>query len=245
MLPNPNENVTCPHENECPPSPRARNDMTDRTSSTHLYAEGERTTLTSSTPTESIRPTTHETVRANAVVKTSLLPDWAPWGVLGALLGVGLLGGTGLMPLPDLHDWTAPATREASAATRVVVTGNAKPDASPSASAADEKIEVLHIVVSHAGTQLGKHHNITRTPAEARRRAEEARRRALKGEDFAALIAEYTDEPKASGRNGRIGPFRRKHAIQPFSDVAFALKVGEISAVTETELGIHVIKRTK
>jgi parvulin-like peptidyl-prolyl isomerase len=104
---------------------------------------------------------------------------------------------------------------------------------------------VLHLVVSHAGTQLGKHHNITRTAAEARKRAEEAHARALKGEDFTALIAEYTDEPKASGRNGRIGPFRRKHAIQPFSDVAFELEVGEISAVTETELGVHVIKRTK
>jgi NIMA-interacting peptidyl-prolyl cis-trans isomerase 1 len=217
--------------------------MTDRTSSTHLDDEGGRTTLTSTTPAESLRPTTQENASAKPVVE-SRVPDWAPWGVLVTLLAVGLLGGTGLMPLPDLRGWTAPATREAAAATRVV-TGNAKPDASPSASAADEKIEVLHIVVSHAGTQLGKHHNITRTPAEARRRAEEARRRALKGEDFAALIAEYTDEPKASGRNGRIGPFRRKHAIQPFSDVAFALKVGEISAVTETELGIHVIKRTK
>jgi NIMA-interacting peptidyl-prolyl cis-trans isomerase 1 len=220
--------------------------MTDRTSSTHLDAEGERTTLTSSTPTESLRPTTHETASAKPVVEKSLIPDWAPWGVLGTLLAVGLLGGTGLMPLPALHGWTAPATREAAAATRVtVVAGNAEPGASPSAAAVDEKIEVLHIVVSHAGTQLGKHHNITRSAAEARKRAEEARNRALKGEDFAALIAEYTDEPKASGRNGRIGPFRRKHAIQPFSDVAFALKVGEISAVTETELGIHVIQRTK
>lgn len=218
MLPNVHGNVTRSHENQSVLPKHEESSMPDPATSTNVPGG-------------------------------SIVPDWAPWGVLGALLAVGLLGGTGLMPMPNFRSLAAPASPNEASGSSVVVMRGAKPSsAAPavaSASADSEKIEVLHIVVSHAGTQLGKHHNITRTATEARKRAEEARARALKGEDFTALIAEYTDEPKASGRNGRIGPFRRKHAIQPFSDVAFALKVGEISAVTETELGLHVIKRTK
>ena len=224
--------------------------MVDSISASNLADDANRAKMTPGDATESIRPTTPESARARPAAVNSLVPDWAPWGVLGALLSLGLLGGTGLMPMPDLRRLTAPAPFKGAVATKVELAARntQKSAAIPSvasSAAGDEKIEVFHIVVSHGGTQLGKHHHITRTAAEAKKRAEEARARALGGADFTALIAEYSDEPKASGRNGRIGPFRKKHAIQPFSEVAFALKINEISAVTETDLGFHVIKRTK
>jgi NIMA-interacting peptidyl-prolyl cis-trans isomerase 1 len=188
---------------------------------------------------ESLRPTVRQ-ARNGA----SMVPDWAPWTVLGSLVSFGLLGGMGVVPLPSF----GPSAVAAAATTTAPSTSSKAPGVklrpTPASSAdPEEKISVHYLVVSHAGTQLGKHHGITRSAEDARKRAGEAQARAAKGEDFAVLVSEYTDEPKASGKNGRLGPFRRKHADKRFADVAFALKVGEISEVTETAFGFNVIKR--
>jgi parvulin-like peptidyl-prolyl isomerase len=101
------------------------------------------------------------------------------------------------------------------------------------------------LVVSHKDSPLGKHHKIARTKEEAKRRAEAALARAKRGEDFAKLVAEFSDEPGAAERQGKFGRFRYKDAIKPFADAAFALKAGELSGVVETGFGYHVIRRTE
>lgn len=77
--------------------------------------------------------------------------------------------------------------------------------------------------------------------AEARARVEEARRRALAGEDFDALAREYSESPLAS-RGGDLGFFPRGRMLPEFEKAVFALPVGGLSPVFETPHGFNLVK---
>ena len=77
--------------------------------------------------------------------------------------------------------------------------------------------------------------------ADARKRAEEAARRAGAGEDFAALARQYSQDPTAA-RGGDIGRIPRGVRFPQFDEVVFAAKPGAVSAVFETPNGFNVVK---
>lgn len=81
--------------------------------------------------------------------------------------------------------------------------------------------------------------------ASARQKAEEVLVLAkAEGADFAALAKEYSTGP-SNVVGGDVGFFTERGAMVPeFSDVSFAMAVGEISDVVETQFGYHVIKVT-
>lgn len=75
-------------------------------------------------------------------------------------------------------------------------------------------------------------------------KAEEILKRALAGEDFAALAKEYSSDGSASN-GGDLGFFSKGQMVEPFEKAAFALEVGEIDKnIVETDFGYHIIKKT-
>ena len=86
-----------------------------------------------------------------------------------------------------------------------------------------EEVQARHILVATEGE------------------AETVIKRLEKGEGFAALAGELSLGPSAS-RGGDLGYFLAEEMVQAFSDAAFALQPGELSAPVETEYGWHVIR---
>ena len=76
---------------------------------------------------------------------------------------------------------------------------------------------------------------------EAKKRAEEAAKRAAAGEDFTALAKQYSQDPTAA-RGGDIGFFPRGVMFPKFEEIAFAAKPGEVTPLFETPKGFNVIK---
>ena len=96
-----------------------------------------------------------------------------------------------------------------------------------------EQVQASHVLVAAKA----------RSDEEARARAEEVRRKALAGEDFAALAKEFSDDPSVKDNQGDLGTFARGRMVKPFEDAAFALeKPGDISPLVKSPFGYHVIK---
>jgi foldase protein PrsA len=79
---------------------------------------------------------------------------------------------------------------------------------------------------------------------EAKKLAEQILERVKKGEDFAALAKEYSDDPGNSDKGGDLGYFTTGRMLPEFEKVAFALKPGEVSGLVKTQFGYHIIKLT-
>ena len=75
----------------------------------------------------------------------------------------------------------------------------------------------------------------------ARKKIEEVQMKLKKGEDFAALAKEFSEGP-SSVKGGDLGYFNKGQMVKSFEKVAFALKPGEVSGITETRFGYHLIK---
>jgi hypothetical protein len=115
-----------------------------------------------------------------------------------------------------------------------------------------DRVVVQHLLVSFAGKLPGK--PINRTQAEARDLAESLLARARSGEDFDALVKQYTDDQAPGiytmvgrGRTPPAGEYGRDQMVPGFGDLSFSLKVGEIGLCrydsVRSPFGFHIIKR--
>jgi peptidyl-prolyl cis-trans isomerase C len=63
-----------------------------------------------------------------------------------------------------------------------------------------------------------------------------------KGEDFAKVAGEVTEDPSGKANGGDLGFFTKEQMVPEFADTAFKLEPGKISAPVKTQFGWHVIK---
>lgn len=78
--------------------------------------------------------------------------------------------------------------------------------------------------------------------AKAKARIEEIQQRLAKGDDFAALAKEFSQDPGSSNNGGDLG-YAGKGVYDPtFEDALYALDKGQVSAPVRTEFGFHLIK---
>ncbi|MGE0822476.1 MAG: peptidylprolyl isomerase [Candidatus Binatia bacterium] len=71
--------------------------------------------------------------------------------------------------------------------------------------------------------------------------AEDIRKRALAGENFATLADTYSRGPGA-GQGGDLGFFKRGQMTKDIEEVAFALQPGDVSQPFRNDAGVHLIK---
>ena len=112
-------------------------------------------------------------------------------------------------------------------------------------------VSVQHILIGFKKKVPGK--NLDRTKKEAGELAAEVLRRAQEGQDFEALITEFTDDTRSGyvvtndDAPLRARSYERSKLAVYFGDVAFGLEVGEVGMAKyhpgNSPYGWHIIKR--
>ncbi len=78
--------------------------------------------------------------------------------------------------------------------------------------------------------------------ADIKKTADQIYNRVLKGEDFAALANEFSEDPGSKANGGSLGEFGRGQMVPEFEAAAFALPKGGISKPVKTSFGWHIIR---
>ncbi|CAN6236562.1 unnamed protein product, partial [Urochloa humidicola] len=118
-------------------------------------------------------------------------------------------------------------------------------------SPAEEKVRASHILIKHEGSRRkaswrdpeGVAISAT-TRDDAADLARALREQIVSGDRKFEDIAAENSDCSSTKRGGDLGSFGRGRMQKAFEKAAFALKVGEISDVVDTESGVHIIKRT-
>ena len=115
--------------------------------------------------------------------------------------------------------------------------------------------EAMHKVYDEAVKQIGDEkevharHILFRAAAGDEKASKEAEEkikaviaRLKKGEDFAKVAGEVTEDPSGKANGGDLGYFSKDQMVPEFSEAAFKLENGQISDPVKTQFGWHVIK---
>lgn len=98
------------------------------------------------------------------------------------------------------------------------------------------ELVVRHILFFSERWQSANHR------AEAEAKAARAMESLRAGADFATTAAALSEEPGAEGREGLLTPGREGSWVPEFWAAALALEPGEVSPVTETQYGYHILR---
>ncbi len=106
-----------------------------------------------------------------------------------------------------------------------------------------EEVRARHILIRTPGSPVPlKEGQKETTEQAALAKANDARARVQKGEDFAKVAADVSDDSGAATNGGELGSFGHNQMVPEFENAAFALKPGELSAPVKTQFGYHIIQ---
>jgi len=80
------------------------------------------------------------------------------------------------------------------------------------------------------------------TRAAVRSRAANVLKEVRAGKDFADLARQYSEDPGSAPSGGDLNYFQRGQMVGPFDTAVFAMKVGDVSEIVETQFGLHIIR---
>ena len=101
---------------------------------------------------------------------------------------------------------------------------------------AGERVHAAHVLI-----KLDQNATAAQDAA-AKKKAEEILARARKGEDFATLARQSSEDPGSKDKGGDLGTFGRGQMVKPFEDAAFSMAPGEIRGPVKSDFGYHIVK---
>ena len=111
-------------------------------------------------------------------------------------------------------------------------------DSNPALFKTPEMVRASHILVKVDKNATAKQ------KAAALAKIKAIRKRILKGEDFAKVAKEVSDDPGTKDKGGDLNFFPKGQMVPEFDKVAYSLKPGQVSNIVTTQFGYHLIKVT-
>eukprot|EP00347_Sterkiella_histriomuscorum_P002107 403369448 len=108
------------------------------------------------------------------------------------------------------------------------------------------QVQASHILLKHVGSRNPndsyRNKPVTRSKEQAIQGIEQIKSQISSHEDFVRLAQQHS-ECRSAANGGDLGMFGRGDMQKQFEDAAFALNVGEISGLVDSDSGIHIILR--
>ena len=99
----------------------------------------------------------------------------------------------------------------------------------------EERIDAAHILASNKKIK----------DEEALAKIKKIKKELAVGADFQELALRESDDKTVKKNKGELGKFTKKQLVKEFTNVAFTMKLGEISEPVKTSFGYHIIKLNK
>ncbi|KAJ0254305.1 Peptidyl-prolyl cis-trans isomerase Pin1 [Hirschfeldia incana] len=117
--------------------------------------------------------------------------------------------------------------------------------------ASRDQVKASHILIKHQGSRRKASWKdpegkiiMTTTREAAVEQLKSIREDIVSGKANFEDVATRVSDCSSAKRGGDLGPFGRGQMQKPFEEATFALKVGDISEIVDTDSGVHIIKRT-